>query len=146
MNLRGTNFISQIFHISVVEETIKGLFGDDRYYFHVNVNSKSRVYYIQVDEFADGEVFKLYRDNTKYIGTDTSLASNYNAKKEDELIKIIKSTETPVVIGTEFGMDSDRNPIEKPVYADPKIVSQSETPAESMAKYTLVYIDALQTI
>ena len=146
MNLRGKNFVSQIFHISVVESTIKGLFGGDRYYFNVNVNGDSRVYYIDVVDHADGgESFRLYRDYTKFANSPASYNYSYNSPAGDELIKVIKSTQENIVVGSESNMGGGAES-DKPIYADPKIVSYSETPAESMAKYTLVYIDALQTV
>ena len=146
MNLRGKNFISQIFHISVVESTIKSLFGGDRYYFNLNIKGESRVYYIVVEDVADGEVFKLYRDFTKYADNSTEGIFPTNKPAGDELIKIIHSSNGPVIIGTTTNMDSEGNMVELPIYADPKMVTHSTTPAEAMAKYTLVYIDALQTV
>ena len=147
MNLRGNNFVSQIFHISVVEATIKGLIGGDKYYFNVNVNGESRVYYIEVFDHNDGgESFRLYRDFTKYVGKPAHIpAYGYN-HNEDELIKVFKSTQEQIVIGTQPSVDAEGNTVNKPIYADNKLVSYSETPANTMAQYTLVYIDALQTV
>jgi len=125
MNLRGKNFVGQIFDMPVIKATIKGLLGGDKYYFYLNINGRNRVLYIDVIEYSDGVAFKLYKDNTRF--TENKSYEYIQNPIGDELVKVIKSTTEDEV-------------------ADGKITIFSATPEADMANYVDIYIDAIQTV
>lgn len=140
MGLRNKNYVSEIVPIATIEKTIKALTAGKKYYFNVNVNKLNYVYYVEVENFSDGKAFKLFKDKTTYIDT------NSYADIKDELIKVIKSTSQKVVLEVQQMAMSEQETKEITIYVDEVLVDQSETPDASMAHYVLTYIDAMQTI
>lgn len=125
MNLRGKNFVSEIKHISIIQNSIKGVIGEDKYYFTAHINGITRVYYVFGVEDETGLELTLYRDLTSYY-TPTYGDPTYVDKTEDEPIKTITSR---------TGASSH-----------PTITTFAADPGIEMAEYVTTYLDALQTM
>lgn len=129
MHLRGKNFVSEIKHISLIQESIESLTHGEKYYFSTHINGVTRVYYVSALEDEVGRELSLYRDYTEYYYPTNVGNPMYVEKSIDELIKTITS-KTAMLLPTE---------------EDSPVVSYSENPEVSMSEYVMVYLDALQT-
>lgn len=128
MLLRGKNFVSETKHISIIENSIRGLIDGDIYYFNVHVDSVATTFYIEVTlEAGDTVAFHFKKDCNKFYSAPV-LPYETTVTREDEEIKVITNSRVPVA-----GV------------SDPKVVSFDEDPATAMAGYVGVYIDAMQT-